>query len=156
MEKQTQDGNPFPFTRLIEGLGKRPGDAMRLWETWLGTQLDQLSRNNRFLGQMGKAMEGSMLFRATLNRMVEEYLHGLRMPTLGDVQGVHGRLDELERVLDRLDARLDAFEAQSDALAARLDAFSDKSDALADRLEAALRADATAATDATDATAEAK
>lgn len=106
------NGNPFPFTRLIEGLGKRPGDAMRLWETWLATRFDQLARNSRFLGQMGKAMEGSMLIRASVNRLVEESMHNLRLPTLGDVQGLHQRLDEMERVLDRLDMRLAAFEAQ--------------------------------------------
>lgn len=105
-----QSGNPFPFTRLIEGLGKRPGDAMRLWETWLGTRFDQLARNSRFLGQMGKAMEGSMLIRASVNRLVEESMHNLRLPTLGDVQGLHQRLDEMERVLDRLDSRLARFE----------------------------------------------
>jgi hypothetical protein len=111
-DKQSGNGNPFPFTRLIEGLGKRPGDAMRLWETWLGTRFDQLARNSRFLGQMGKAMEGSMLIRASVNRLVEESMHNLRMPTLGDVQGLHQRLDEMERVLDRLDGRLAAFEKQ--------------------------------------------
>lgn len=111
-DKQSGNGNPFPFTRLIEGLGKRPGDAMRLWETWLGTRFDQLARNSRFLGQMGKAMEGSMLIRASVNRLVEESMHNLRMPTLGDVQGLHQRLDEMERVLDRLDGRLAAFESQ--------------------------------------------
>jgi len=45
--------NPFPFARLLEGLGKRPGDALRLWETWAATQFDQLARNGKFLGPMG-------------------------------------------------------------------------------------------------------
>lgn len=130
--------NPFPFANLLEGLGKRPGDALRLWETWAATQFDQLARNGKFLGPMGKAMEGSMLFRASVNRMVEESMHQMRMPTLGDVQGLHARLDELERTLDRLDSRLDRFAAQSDALAGRLDDFATQSSALADRLEGAL------------------
>lgn len=127
-----------PFFELFGRLSSQPTDAMKTWEKWLGERFEQLARNESFLGQMGKAMEGSMLFRAQMNRMTEQSLHSLRMPTLGDVEGMHGRLDELERMIDRLGARLEAADAENAALVGKLDDFAARNAALAERLEAAL------------------
>lgn len=132
------DHKTSPLGKLFGGLTRPPTEAVKQWEKWLAGQFDALARNDRFLDQMGKAMEGSMLFRGQLNRMFEQYLHSARMPSLGDIEGVHKRLDEMERQLDRLTATLEGFEAQNAALAGQLAAFSAQSEALADRLEKAL------------------
>jgi len=125
---------------LLDMLGKlgQPTEAMKIWESWLTEQFDGLARNDRFLGQMGKAMEGSMLFRAQFNRLVEQSLHNMRLPSLGDVEALHGRLDESERMVERLTERLEAADAANLDLAEKLLAFSERNTELAERLESAL------------------
>lgn len=135
------DSKSSPFGKLFEGFTKPPAELVKQWEKWLAGQFDTLARNDRFLDQMGKAMEGSMLFRGQLNKMFEQYLHSARIPSLGDIEGIHKRLDEMERQIDRLGETLDGFDAQNRALVDRLEAFSAQSEALADRLEAALDRD---------------
>ncbi len=127
-----------PFFELFGKLSSQPAEAMKTWEKWMGERFEQLARNESFLGQMGKAMENSFTFKAQLDRMTEETLHNMRLPTLGDVQGLHGRLDELERMLDKLSARLATADAENAALVAQLDDFAARNEALAGRLEAAL------------------
>lgn len=127
-----------PLFEMFGKLASQPAEAMKAWEKWLAGRFDELARNESFLGQMGKAMEGSMLFRAQMNRMTEQTLHNMRLPTLGDVEGLHGRLDELERMIDRLGRRLEAADAQNAALVTRLEDFAARNTELAERLEAAL------------------
>ena len=127
-----------PFFELFGKLSSQPTEAMKTWEKWMGERFEQLARNESFLGQMGKAMENSFMFKAQIDRMTEEALHNMRLPTLGDVQGLHGRLDELERMIDRLGARLETADAENAALVAKLDDFAARNEALAERLEAAM------------------
>jgi len=127
-----------PVFELLGKLGSQPAEAMKTWEAWLGERFEQLARNESFLGQVGKAMERSFMFKAQMDRMTEETLHTMRLPTRGDVQAIHGRLDELERMIDRLTAGLAAAEAQSASLVVELEDFAARNTELADRLEAAL------------------
>ncbi len=78
------------------------------WERMVGEQFDRLARSDAFLGQMGKAMQGSFVFKQTFDRMADQWLRSMRMPTAADVEAVHRRLDELERHLTSIDERLDA------------------------------------------------
>lgn len=127
-----------PLFELFGKLGSQPAEAMKTWEKWMGERFEQLARNETFLGQMGKAMESSFMFKAQIDRITEETLHNMRLPTLGDVQGLYGRLDELERMLDKMTARLAAADAENAALVGKLDDFAARNEALAARLEAAL------------------
>lgn len=127
-----------PLFELFGKLASQPTEAMKTWEKWLAGRFDELARNESFLGQMGKAMEGSMLFRAQMNRMTEETLHNMRLPTLGDIEGLHGRLDEIERMIDRLVRRIETADAENAALVAKLDDFAARNTELAERLESAL------------------
>lgn len=129
-----------PFFELFGKLSSQPTEAMKTWEKWLGERFEQLARNENFLGQMGKAMGGSFAFKAQIDRVTEETLHNMRLPTLGDMQTLHGRLDELERMLDRMTTRLAASDAENAALVGKLDAFATQNAELADRLEKALAA----------------
>lgn len=132
------DDRKNPLFELFGKLSSQPTEAMKTWEKWLAGRFDQLARNDRFLGQMGKAMESSMLLRASINRMMEQSLHNMRLPSLGDVEGLHGRLDQIERTLDRLTRQLESADADNTRLVARLDAFAARNTELAERLESAL------------------
>ncbi|MCA9538964.1 MAG: hypothetical protein KC620_08745 [Myxococcales bacterium] len=107
-EAQDKGSGGNPFARLFEGLTGGSGQAMKTWETWVTGQMDKMMRSEQFLGQIGKSLESSMLLRGQMNRLLEESMHNLRMPTLGDVEAVHRRLDEFERRLDAVVTRLEA------------------------------------------------
>jgi hypothetical protein len=98
-----------PFTQLFGAFNAfAAGNSAKTWETWINGQLDRFVRSDQFLGQMGKALEGSMLFKAQMDRMFEQSLRSMRMPALSDFEAVHKRLDEMERRLDTVIDRLDA------------------------------------------------
>jgi hypothetical protein len=63
MSATERDGGPTnPFAAFFGAMPKSP--QMKQWEAWLGQQIDRFVRNESFLGQMGKAMESSMVFKA--------------------------------------------------------------------------------------------
>ncbi|MEZ4473677.1 MAG: poly(R)-hydroxyalkanoic acid synthase subunit PhaE [bacterium] len=93
-----------PFLQWMQALGQ-PGDAMKTWEEWLSGQLEKVSRNEAFLGQMGRILGDSFQVKAQMDRLMEQSLRGLRLPTQSDVEGLHTRLDALERRLDDLEGR---------------------------------------------------
>jgi len=104
-QNQGDNANPFAvWTRLLDNaLGDAAGGGVyKEWEKWLGTQLDKLARNESFLGQMSKALETSAVFKAQADRMVEASLRAMRMPTQGDLEELHKRLDSLERAVAAL------------------------------------------------------
>lgn len=112
MADHTQDssgGGSNPFSQLFGAFNAfAGGNAAKSWETWFGGQLDRFVRSEQFLGQMGKALEGSMLFKAQMDRLLEQSLRSMRMPALSDLEAVHQRLDEMERRLEAMAERLDA------------------------------------------------
>lgn len=88
------------------------GQVYKEWEGWFATQFEKLAKSESFLGQMAKAMENSFLLKSQFDRMMETSVRAMRMPTAGDIEAIHKRLDELER---RLDAHLDRLEAATKA-----------------------------------------
>ncbi|MCA9545347.1 MAG: hypothetical protein KC613_13175 [Myxococcales bacterium] len=113
-----------------------PADAMKHWEGWLGQQLDRVVRSESFLDRAGKAMEGSLIFKARMDKAMEQSLHNLRVPTLGDVQAVFGRVDELERQLDAIRDRLDGMAKAQQTVLDRLAALESTLAAPAPKTEA--------------------
>jgi hypothetical protein len=72
------------------------------WEKWLAQSFEKLSRNESFLGQMAKALEGTFVLKIHVDRMLENSIKAMRLPTQGDLETVHARLTEIERRLDSL------------------------------------------------------
>lgn len=100
------------WTEWFSGLGNlsqgHAGQVYKEWETWFGAQFEKLAKNESFLGQMAKSMENSFLLKSQFDRMMETSARAMRMPTSGDVESIHKRLDELERRLDAVLAKLEA------------------------------------------------
>lgn len=79
--------------------------VVQAWEKWAAERFEQLARSDLFLTQVGKGMESSMAFKRVFDRMAEQSLKAMRMPSTGDFDAVHKRLDEIERRLDAIEAR---------------------------------------------------
>ncbi len=91
-----------------EGFAGLFGPGSRLYKEWedqASVWFEKLTRSDSFLENVGKALEGSFVFKAAFDRWMESYLKAMRLPTVGDLEQVHKRLDELERRLDRMDER---------------------------------------------------
>jgi hypothetical protein len=99
------------FSGLGQGAG---GDLYRTilkdWEGWFGTQFEKMARSEAFLEQVGKALEGTMLARSQANRWLEQSIKAMRLPSTGDMEEVHKRLDAIERRLDAITERLERAE----------------------------------------------
>jgi hypothetical protein len=111
-----------PFTQWMNLLTSAPNQAAKQWETWVTEQMDRFVRSEPFLERMGKTMAGSFQFKAQLDRLMEQNLRAMRVPTLGDLTAVFGRIDELERRIDTLDDALEGIARTQKAILARLDA----------------------------------
>jgi uncharacterized protein Yka (UPF0111/DUF47 family) len=118
-----------PFLQWFQSFGQ-PAEAVKSFEEWLAGQLDKVARSEAFLGQMGQVLGQSFQMKAQMDRLMEQSLRNLRLPTQGDVEGLHKRLDALERRLDDIegrvgtggpDARLDALVDRIEEVAAEVD-----------------------------------
>jgi len=100
------------WTQWMSGLaqgGQGPAaQVYREWEQWVGQQFDKLARSETFLGQTSKALEGSFVLKSQFDRALEGSLKAMRMPSAGDLEAVHKRLDALERRLDQIADQLEA------------------------------------------------
>lgn len=107
------------WTEWMAGLGNLTqgpaGQVYKEWESWFGAQFEKLAKNETFLGQTAKSMENSFLLKSQFDRMMETSARAMRMPTAGDIESVHKRLDEMERRLDAVLAKLEKQAAKADA-----------------------------------------
>lgn len=107
------------WTEWMSGLGNLAqgpaGQVYKEWEAWFGAQFEKLAKNETFLGQTAKSMENSFLLKSQFDRMMETSARAMRMPTAGDIEAVHKRLDEMERRLDAVLAKLEKQAAKADA-----------------------------------------
>jgi hypothetical protein len=96
------------FSSLGQGAG---GDLYRTilkdWEGWFGAQFEKMARSETFLEQVGKTLEGTLFARAQANRWLEQSIKAMRLPSVGDMEEVHKRLDAIERRLDAITERLE-------------------------------------------------
>lgn len=125
-----------PFLQWFQSFSQ-PTEAVKGFEEWLAGQLDKVARSEAFLGQMGQVLGQSFQVKAQMDRLMEQSLRNLRLPTLGDVEGLHKRLDALERRLDDLesratrpagnDPRLDALVDRIEEVAAEVEKLQTKS-----------------------------
>ncbi len=105
------DGLKTAWAQWLEGLSTMSqgpaGKVYKEWEQWFGGQAEKLSRNETFLGQVAKALESSFLMKAQLDRVTEQTIKLMRLPTAGDLDALHQRLDGLERRIDVLIERME-------------------------------------------------
>lgn len=118
----TQNGGN-PFVQWMNTLSSAPNQAVKQWEGWFTEQMDRLVRSESFLERAGKAMTGSFQFKAQLDRLMEQNLRAMRVPTVGDVSAVFGRIDEIERRIDALDETLDGIARAQTLILSRLEAL---------------------------------
>ncbi len=109
-----------PFLQWFQSFGQ-PAEAVKGFEEWLAGQLDKVARNEAFLGQMGQMLGQSFQVKAQMDRLMEQSLRNLRLPTQGDVEGLHKRLDALERRLDDMEGRAGGPDPRLDALVDRIE-----------------------------------
>ena len=84
----------------------------------MSAHLDRVARSEAFLGQVGRTMEHSFAFKRGFDRLAEQWLRAMRLPSAADLDAVHKRLDQLERLLHDLEERLAASEESTDGGAA--------------------------------------
>lgn len=77
-------------------------------QKWWSERIDRFVRSDGFLSQVGRAMEGSLVFKAQMDRWIEQSLRAMRLPTTGDIDLVFQRLDALERRLDAIEQNTSA------------------------------------------------
>jgi len=91
------------------------------WEKGFSTFMDQLVRNQAFLAQMGKLMEGSNLFRMVVDRSIIKALESVQLPTRKDMEDALAALRRIEveqqKLATRLDLLQDSLTAMAEAMA---------------------------------------
>lgn len=90
-----------PWSAWFNALNRAP--SLEQSQRWLAERMDKFVRSDAFLSQVGKAMEGSLVFKAQMDRWMEQSLRAMRLPTTGDLDLIFQRLDDLERRLDRIE-----------------------------------------------------
>ena len=103
-----------PFAQWMKGINGLTAGAQspvfKEWERWLTGQMDRLIRNELFLGQMSKSLESSFMLKQQVDRWVDSSIKAMRLPGLKDIEDLHGRLDSLERRIDRLTDAVEGLE----------------------------------------------
>jgi hypothetical protein len=91
------------------------------WEKGFSTFMDQLVRNQAFLTQMGKLMEGSNLFRMVVDRSIIKALESIQLPTRKDMEDALAAIRRIEveqqKLATRLDLLQDSLTAMTEAMA---------------------------------------
>ncbi len=92
------------------------------WEKGFSTFMDQLVRNQAFLTQMGKLMEGSNLFRMVVDRSIIKALESVQLPTRKDMEDALSAIRRIEveqqKLVTRMDLLQDGLAAMTEALSA--------------------------------------
>lgn len=112
-----------PWTQWMSGfaqLGQGPaGKVYKEWESWFSQHFDRLARNESFLAQISKALEGSFVMKSQMDRWVDASIKSMRLPSARDVEAVHERLNDIER---RMASLGDRFEMMARAVEVALEA----------------------------------
>lgn len=95
-------GSPWAAWRDVLNRGFSAG-SFEESQRWLSERIDRFVRSDAFLSQVGKAMEGSLVFKTYMDRWMEQSLRAMRLPTSADMDLMFARLDALERRLDAIE-----------------------------------------------------
>lgn len=120
-DKGGRAANPWAqWLNGLSGLGQGAGgdlykQIVKDWEGWFGTQFEKLARSEAFLEQVGRALETTLSARTQGNRWLEQSIKAMRLPTTGDLEEMHKRLDGIDRRLDAIGDRLAALEGKAPA-----------------------------------------
>ncbi len=99
-EKRSDAGWCWPFGSLAE--------AMKSWESSLEEQGGKWLRDDRLLKSAGKSMAASMQAKAQWDRLMEQWMGGVRLATTGQMEEMARRLNDLDRRVDGISDRLEA------------------------------------------------
>ncbi len=99
-----------------EALMKQWAEA---WEKMLGQKLDGLVRDEKFVSEMARAIAATMSGKSVAQRMMDETMAHMNLPTRSDMVKVLQKLTDLEERVLELTERLEDLEP---ALAARREA----------------------------------
>ena len=89
------------------------------WEKLLGQKLDGLVRDEKFVSEMARAIAATMSGKSVAQRMMDETMANMNLPTRSDMVKVLQKLTDLEERVLELTERLEDLEP---ALAARREA----------------------------------
>lgn len=81
-------------------------------EAGIGRLAGELLSNERFVAAMQAMVTRTLAAKGTLDKSIRGALATVNLPTTADVEAVHRKVDELERVLSKLEARLALVESQ--------------------------------------------
>lgn len=108
------------LTHLVGFIGwltdpkSRPGKVFNKGERAATGVFDRLGRNPAYLWLAGKGLKSGFALRRGYTDLLEAWLHGLRAPTLGDVQAMRTQIrrlgDNLEVTQTQLELALQAIE----------------------------------------------
>lgn len=82
------------------------------WETLIQTMIDQAVRNQMFLNQLSKILEGSSAFRMVVDRSIQKALETLTLPSIRDLESLGDRLEELTEFAKGNRKKLESIDAQ--------------------------------------------
>ena len=83
-------------------------------EAGIGRLAGQLLSNERFVGAVQGIVTRTLAAKGTLDKSLKAALSTMNLPTTDDVDAVHRKLDELERVLSELESRLVKVEGKAE------------------------------------------
>lgn len=75
-------------------------------EAGIGRLAGQLLSNERVVAAVQGVVTRTLAAKGTLDKSIRGALAGMNLPTTADVEAVHRKLDELERLLSDLEVRL--------------------------------------------------
>ena len=79
------------------------------WEKMMGSQLEKMVHNEKFVGEMAKAIGATMSGKALYSKAVEEQMAALNLPTRTDVVKILQKLTDVEERLIDLSERFEDF-----------------------------------------------
>ena len=104
----------FPGNNVV----LRGGELMKQWQDQLRKMLEEVVRSEGFLASMGKSMELGHTVKAHVEGLLEKQLASLRLPSLADLQELHGKLRTLDDRTEALEQQLRELHLKLDRLLA--------------------------------------
>ena len=83
-------------------------------EAGIGRLAGQLLSNERFVAAVQGIVTRTLAAKGTLDKSLRVALSTMNLPTTSDVEAVHHKLDELERLLSDLENRLAKVEGKGE------------------------------------------
>ena len=77
-------------------------------EERVGKLAQQLLSNEKFVTAVQSIVSRSLAAKGTLDKSLRSALSAMNLPSTADLEGLRGKVDELERLLSSIETKLDA------------------------------------------------